>query len=86
VRSKLLVLTVASVALSVGQILGPAPAQADPADDPCQLAVTFLCTFMPIAPDLDHDVDMTQHQAQLNPTEPEPDARPPTNICANGCV
>lgn len=45
----------------IGAALGvAAPAGADPADDPCQLAVTFLCRFLPIAPDLDHDVDLSQ--------------------------
>ncbi|MCW2730231.1 MAG: hypothetical protein JWR13_1047 [Mycobacterium sp.] len=71
-----------------------APAGADPADDPCQLAVTFLCRFMPIAPGLDHDIDLTQGGGTLNGQSlPEmPDAGPianderPTAICPDGCA
>jgi hypothetical protein len=35
------------------------PASADPGP-PCQLALAFLCRLMPAAPNLDHDVDLTQ--------------------------
>lgn len=59
-----------SVAVAAGTVLGAlslaAPAGADSADDPCQLAVTFLCKFMFIAPTLDHDVDLTQNPAEIN--------------------
>ncbi|NDJ87924.1 fibronectin-binding protein [Mycolicibacter kumamotonensis] len=71
-----------------------APADADPADDPCQLAATFLCRLIPTAPDLDHDIDLTQDSAVINGQQlPEmPSAgqhredAPPVDICANGCV
>ena len=35
--------------LAVG-LLTAAPVQADPGDNPCDLAVNFLCRFVPIAP------------------------------------
>lgn len=71
-----------------------APAGADPSDDPCQLAVTILCHFMPMAPGLDHDIDLTQGSATLNgqslpemPTAGQsPEDVPPAQICANGCT
>jgi hypothetical protein len=34
------------------------PAGADP--DPCRGVAFFICRMVPIAPDLDHDVDLTQ--------------------------
>jgi hypothetical protein len=62
------------IALGVVAALGLAPtAGADPSDDPCQLAVSFLCRFVPMAPDLDHDVDLTQDPGALN-GQPLPEA------------
>ena len=56
------------VAVSVsGLALGlAASATADSADDPCPLAATFLCSFLPIAPDLDHNIDLTQQSGTIN--------------------
>jgi hypothetical protein len=55
-------------------MLGSAvPASAEPVDDPCQLAVTLLCRFLPIAPQLDHDVDLSGDPAVVDgPPAPEP--------------
>ena len=63
-----------------------APAGADPTDDPCQLAVTFLCRFLPIAPDLDHDVDLTRQQPPADPNAPPPESLPVVDPCAAGCI
>jgi hypothetical protein len=49
-----------AIAASTASMLLSAPAQADKNDDPCSLKVTIFCRFLPIAPDLDHDVDLTQ--------------------------
>lgn len=70
-----------------------APAAADPVDDPCQLGVTFLCRFMPMAPGLDHDIDLTQGSGTLNgqslqqmPSGQLPEDGPPAPVCgASGC-
>jgi hypothetical protein len=44
-----------------------APANAGPAGgDSCPLAMAFLCHFLPVAPDLDHDIDLTQDSATVN--------------------
>lgn len=43
-----------------------APVAAEPGNEPCELAVTFLCKFMPIAPTLDHDIDLTRGPATIN--------------------
>lgn len=40
-------------------LVAPARAQAGPGENPCQLAINLLCRFVPIAPELDHDVDLT---------------------------
>ena len=70
-----------------------APASADPSGDQCPLAVTVLCRFLPIAPGLDHDIDLTQGPGSLNGhTLPEmpnsgqgPEDVPPAQICPTGC-
>jgi hypothetical protein len=92
VRAKKAAVIVAIGAMS--SLLGlAAPANADPAD-PCQLGVTFLCHFLPIAPGLDHDIDLTQGPGTLNgqqlPEMPDsgqlPDDGVPANPCLNGCT
>jgi hypothetical protein len=86
-----------SVIVAVGMIAvlltTAAPADADPADDPCQLAVSFLCRLVPIAPDLDHNIDLTQEPAIVNgqplpetPAGTLPEDTPPADICLNGCI
>ncbi len=57
-----------------------APVHADPADNPCELAVTFLCQFMPIAPDLEHDIDLTVEQPPYDPAYPVDPAVPPPTL------
>lgn len=61
-------------------------AHADPGDDPCQLVAGLLCKFVPMAPELDGDVDLTNQQPSADPSAPEPDSRRPADICANGCM
>ena len=62
------------------------PAQAQPGDDPCALAVNFLCRFVPVAPDLDDDVDLTTLQPAPDPNAPPPESLPVVNPCAAGCI
>ena len=61
------------------------PANAEPGDNPCELAVTFLCRFVPVAPDLDHDIDMTQQQP-VDSTAPPPESLPVADPCVAGCI
>lgn len=72
-------------ALSVGLVLGAgavaAPAAAEPMPS-CELALAFICGMLPIAPDLEHDVDLT---TELPPTDLLPEA-PLADPCAMGCV
>jgi hypothetical protein len=62
------------------------PANADPIEDPCDLAVTFLCRFVPTAPQLEGDVDLTQQLPPVDPNAPLPESLPPAPICAAGCI
>ncbi len=74
-----------AAALAAGLLLS-APATAQPGDNPCELAVDFLCRFVPIAPDLDHDVDLTQQQPPADPNAPPPESLPLVDPCAAGCI
>jgi hypothetical protein len=61
------------------------PATAEPGDNPCDLAVNFLCRLVPMAPDLDHDVDLTG-QLPVDPNAPPPESLPVVDPCAAGCI
>ncbi len=62
------------------------PASAEPGDNPCDLAINFFCKFVPIAPDLEDDVDLTQQQPPADPNAPLPESLPPLDPCAAGCI
>jgi hypothetical protein len=79
-RSSKTLLIAAAIAIT-GMELSGARASAAP-DNPCDLAVSFFCRFVPIAPDLDGDVDLS---TQL-PSAPPDEALPPVDICARGCM
>ena len=76
-------LIVAAAALTAGLLLATT-ASAEPGDNPCELAVTFLCRFVPIAPDLQGDVDLTQQPVDTN--APPPESLPVVDPCAAGCI
>lgn len=61
-RAVVIVIATATVAFGLA-----APANAEPGgDDSCPLAMAFLCRFLPVAPGLDHDIDLTQDSATIN--------------------
>jgi hypothetical protein len=74
----------AMAALAAGVLLG-IPASAEPGDNPCEPAVNFLCRFVPIAPDLDHDIDLSPQQP-VDPNAPPPESLPVVDPCAAGCI
>ena len=76
----------AAVIAVAAAVFVAAPARADPTDNPCELAVTFLCQFVPIAPNLEGDVDLTQQLPPADPAAPPPESLPPADICASGCI
>jgi hypothetical protein len=75
----------AAVALAAGVILA-APAAAEPGDNPCGIAISYICRFVPIAPDLEGDVDLTQQQPPVDPNAPPPESLPVVDPCAAGCI
>lgn len=78
-------LLIASVSYFMAGLALPGTAAAAPPGDSCPLAMAFLCRFLPVAPDLDGDVDLTQ---QLPPADsvPPPDSLPAAEPCAAGCI
>jgi hypothetical protein len=76
---------IAAVSALAAAVFLAVPAGAEPGDNPCELAVNFLCQFVPIAPDLDHDVDLTQQQP-IDPNAPPPESLPVVDPCAAGCI
>jgi hypothetical protein len=62
------------------------PASAEPGDNPCDLAVNYFCKFIPIAPELEGNVDLTQQQPPVDPAAPPPESLPVVDPCAAGCV
>lgn len=78
------------VAVLVGVLIvaanGFAPvASADPADEPCQGVVSLICHFVPMAPDLDGDVDLTKQQPDGNSAVVAPEPAP-VDPCVHGCI
>jgi hypothetical protein len=76
------VIVIAGVLLT--QTIMAVPSEADPSDDPCPLEMSFLCRFLPIAPELDGDVDLTKQLPSVDPAAPPQDS-PPQGLCAAGC-
>lgn len=63
-----------------------ASAAADPITDPCQLAFSLFCRMVPIAPELEHSIDLTQNQPPGDPAAPLPEDFVPPDPCAGGCI
>jgi hypothetical protein len=74
----------ATTALAAG-LLFANPASAEPGDNPCELVISFACRFVPVAPDLDHDIDLTQQQP-VDPNAPPPESLPVVDPCTAGCI
>ncbi len=75
----------AAAALAAGILLAT-PANAEPGDNPCEFAINYFCRFIPIAPDLEGDVDLTQQQPPVDPNAPPPESLPVVDPCAAGCI
>ncbi|MGU3652782.1 fibronectin-binding protein [Mycolicibacterium sp. A43C] len=74
----------ASIAASIASVVMASPVHAEPVDEPCALAVSLLCRFVPIAPSLDGDVDYTQQQPGAGILAPE--SAQPVDPCISGCI
>ena len=75
----------AAAALAAGVYLAT-PTSADPGDNPCEFAINYFCKFIPIAPDLEGDVDLTTDQPPADPNAPPPESVPVVDPCAAGCI
>jgi hypothetical protein len=78
--------TVAGLSALATAVFLAVPASAQPGDNPCDLAINFFCRFVPIAPDLEDDIDLTQQQPPADPNAPLPESLPPLDPCAAGCI
>lgn len=79
-------LVIAAVSAVGAAALLAAPASADPGANPCEFSISFICRFVPIAPDLEGDIDLTQPQPPVDPAAPLQEPPPPADICTNGCI
>jgi hypothetical protein len=77
---------IGAVAALAAGILLATPANAEPGDNPCELAFNFFCRFIPIAPDLEGNIDLTQQQPPADPNAPPPESLPVVDPCAAGCI
>jgi hypothetical protein len=78
-------LIAAAAALAAGTLF-TVPASAEPGDNPCEFTINYVCKFIPIAPDLKRDVDLTKDQALADPDAPQLDSLPVVDPCAGGCI
>ena len=75
----------AAAVLAAGVYLAT-PTSANPGDNPCEFAINYFCKFIPIAPDLEGDVDLTTDQPPADPNAPPPESLPVVDPCAAGCI
>lgn len=75
----------AIVVAAAAAALSTAPAASAEPDSPCEGVATVLCQFLPIAPDLEGDVDMTG-QMQLTGSTPGDNDPVPDYNCSMGCI
>jgi hypothetical protein len=52
----------------------------------CEFTINYVCKFIPIAPDLKRDVDLTKDQPLADPDAPQLDSLPVVDPCAGGCI
>jgi hypothetical protein len=81
-------MTVAAVSALGSAVFLAVPATAEPGNNPCEFAINYYCKFIPIAPDLEGDVDLTQQQPPVDPNAPPPESLPVPVVdpCAAGCI
>jgi hypothetical protein len=62
------------------------PAAGQPGQPPCDFALSFICNVIPTAPDLDHNLDLTEQLPPVDPNAPLPESLPPLDPCSAGCI
>jgi hypothetical protein len=83
---RVIVVLVASAGLMLTGWVLPWNAAADPSDNPCPLTMALVCRFLPVAPNLDDDIDLTKQLPPADPSAPAPDNLPPADVCAHDCI
>jgi hypothetical protein len=78
--------TIAVLSAVGAAVMAAVPASAESADNPCEFAVNYFCKFIPIAPDLEGNVDLTQQLPPADPNAPPPESLPVLDPCAAGCI
>lgn len=78
-------LTITALSVLGAAVFLAVPASAEPGGNPCEVAINYFCKFLPIAPDLEGDVDLTQQQP-VDPNAPPPESLPVVDPCAAGCI
>jgi len=78
-------LIAAAAVLAAGTLVA-VPTSAEPGDNPYEFAINYFCKFIPIAPDLEGDVDLTKDRPPANPNAPPPDSLPVVDPFAAGCI
>lgn len=61
-------------------------AWADPGSDPCAQTTIPFCRLIPMMPDREGDIDLTQQQPPAPPGPAPGETRIPTDLCAQGCL
>jgi hypothetical protein len=78
--------TIAAVSALGAALFLAAPADAQPGPPPCEFALSFICNIVPMAPELDHNVDLTEQLPPAEENAPLPDTLPVLDPCAAGCI
>lgn len=77
-------LTIFGAVAAAGAIFLSSPAAADPnGPPPCEGPLGFVCSMVPMMPDLEGDLDLTQQQP---PATIDAENQLPADVCAMGCV
>lgn len=77
---------ITAAAMATTAVLSAVPASAQPGPPPCEFALSFICNVIPMAPDLDHNVDLTEQLPPADPNAPLPESLPVADPCAAGCI
>ncbi len=77
------IIAVGAVA-AAGALFLSSPAAADPnGPPPCEGPLGFVCSMVPMMPELEHDLDLTQQQPD---GALDLEHAPPADVCTLGCV
>jgi hypothetical protein len=76
----------AAAALGAATVFLSGTAHADPGGPPPCGPLGIVCNLLPMAPELDEDVDLTQRYQPAPEELIDAENLPPVDVCAMGCV